>query len=209
MLGCCDKNELKIEVMSEEHIDDVTFEDQEENSSEDQDVESKDDKNEKSGSSKKNKKSKSDKKIVELTEKNEELNDKYLRLYSEFDNYRKRTQKEKLDILKNASEDLIIDLLPVLDDFDRAMKAMDDHNADEETKKGVELIYNKFKNILIGKGLEPMDSIGKEFDTDYHEAVTNIPAPSEDMKGKVVDVIEKGYLLNGKIIRFAKVVVGS
>ena len=195
--------------MSEEHIDDVTFEDQEDSNDNIEEKENHKEEKEKSGSSKKSKKSKSDKKLEELTEKNAELNDKYLRLYSEFDNYRKRTQKEKLDILKNASEEVITDLLPVLDDFDRALKAMEDHKTDEETKKGVELIYNKFKNILIAKGLEPMDAIGKDFDTDFHEAVTNIPAPSEDMKGKVVDVIEKGYLLNGKIIRFAKVVVGS
>ncbi len=196
--------------MSEEHIDDVTFEDQDDKQEEKPEKkESKSNNNEKPESSKKSKKAKADKKIDELEKKNEELNDKYLRLYSEFDNYRKRTNKEKLETLKSASAEVITDLLPVLDDFDRAMKAMEDHGIDEETKKGVELIHNKFRNLLIQKGLEPMDSIGKEFDTDYHEAVTNIPAPSEELKGKVVDVIEKGYLLNGRIIRFAKVVVGS
>ena len=193
--------------MSEEHIDDVTFENQEDNQPESKKEET--EKKEKTESKKKGRKSKADKKLGELQEKYDDLNDKYLRLYSEFDNYRKRTNKEKLDTLKSASADVITDLLPVLDDFDRAMKAMDDHGADEESIKGVELIYNKFKNILTQKGLEPMDSMGKEFDTDYHEAVTNIPAPSDDLKGKVVDVIEKGYLLNGKIIRFAKVVVGN
>ena len=193
--------------MSEEHIDDVTFENQEDNQPESKKEET--EKKEKPESKKKGRKSKADKKLGELQEKYDDLNDKYLRLYSEFDNYRKRTNKEKLDTLKSASADVITDLLPVLDDFDRAMKAMDDHGADEESIKGVELIYNKFKNILTQKGLEPMDSMGKEFDTDYHEAVTNIPAPSDDLKGKVVDVIEKGYLLNGKIIRFAKVVVGN
>jgi len=196
-----------MEKMSEEHIDDVTFENQEDNQPESKKEET--EKKEKTESKKKGRKSKADKKLGELQEKYDDLNDKYLRLYSEFDNYRKRTNKEKLDTLKSASADVITDLLPVLDDFDRAMKAMDDHGADEESIKGVELIYNKFKNILTQKGLEPMDSMGKEFDTDYHEAVTNIPAPSDDLKGKVVDVIEKGYLLNGKIIRFAKVVVGN
>lgn len=191
--------------MSEENIDDVTFENHEEESEE---VESNDSKS-KEKSPKKGRKLKAEKKVDELAEENKELNDKYLRLYSEFDNYRKRTNKERLDILKSASADVITDLLPVLDDFDRAIKAIDDHGGDEETKKGIELIYNKFNGLLTQKGLEPMNSIGKDFDTDYHEAITNIPAPSEDLVGKVVDVIEKGYLLNGKIIRFAKVVVGS
>ena len=195
--------------MSEEHIDDVTFEDQEDNRSEAEKEETKEKEKVKSESKKKGRRSKADKKLEEIQEKYDDLNDKYLRLYSEFDNYRKRTNKEKLDTLKSASADVITDLLPVLDDFDRALKAMDDLGADDESKKGVELIFNKFKNILTQKGLEPMDSMGKEFDTDYHEAVTNIPAPSDDLKGKVVDVIEKGYLLNGKIIRFAKVVVGN
>ncbi len=195
--------------MSEEHIDDVTFENQED-PKEEADLQKEDSKEEEIKTSKKKGiKSKSDKKLDELQEKNDELNDKYLRLYSEFDNYRKRTNKEKIETLKSASADVITDLLTVLDDFDRGLKAMEDHGADDETKKGIELIYNKFKNILTQKGLEPMDSMGKEFDTDFHEAVTNIPASSDDMKGKVVDVIEKGYLLNGKIIRFAKVVVGS
>ncbi len=195
--------------MSEEHIDDVTFENQED-PKEEADLQKEDSKEEEiKTSKKKGRKSKSDKKLDELQEKNDELNDKYLRLYSEFDNYRKRTNKEKIETLKSASADVITDLLTVLDDFDRGLKAMEDHGADDETKKGIELIYNKFKNILTQKGLEPMDSMGKEFDTDFHEAVTNIPASSDDMKGKVVDVIEKGYLLNGKIIRFAKVVVGS
>ncbi len=150
-----------------------------------------------------------EKRYEELQEKYDELNDRFLRLYSEFDNYRKRTNKEKLELIKSASEDLIRDLLPVLDDFERALKAFEDHDADPELVAGVELIYNKFLNILKQKGLKPMDALGKDFDTDYHEALTKVPAPSEDMKGKVVDVIQKGYLLNDKVIRFAKVVVGS
>ncbi len=103
----------------------------------------------------------------------------------------------------------MVELLPVLDDFDRALQSMTDHNAQEESVKGVELIYNKLFTLLKQKGLEPMEAQGKEFNTDYHEAITNIPAPNKKMKGKVVDVVQKGYLLNGKIIRFAKVVVGN
>lgn len=198
--------------MSEENIDDVTFENQDEQpDNEEQDSKAKEEaeKQDDKKLSKKEKKIKAEKKLEEIQEQYNELNDKYLRLYSEFDNYRKRTNKERLDILKSASAEVITDLLPVLDDFDRAIQAFDEHGADEETKKGIELIYNKLTGILTQKGLEPMDSMGKDFDTDYHEAVTNIPAPSKEQIGKVVDVIQKGYLLNGKIIRFAKVVVGN
>ena len=145
----------------------------------------------------------------ELQQKYNELNDRFLRLYSEFDNFRKRTAKERLELIKSASQDLIVDLLPVLDDFERGVKAFEDHHADPELIKGIELIYTKFYNILKQRGLKPMESMGKEFNTDWHEALTNIPAPSEDMKGKVVDVIQTGYLLNDKVIRYAKVVVGN
>jgi molecular chaperone GrpE len=155
------------------------------------------------------KKDKSEVKIQELGEKLDELNDKYLRLFSEFDNFRKRTQKERLELFKTASEDVMVALLPVLDDFERAMKASEENGVDKSHMEGVELIYNKFKKTLEQKGLECMESMGKEFDTDYHEAITNIPAPEPDMKGKVVDVIEKGYKLSDKVIRYAKVVVGN
>jgi len=158
--------------------------------------------------SKSTKKTATTKKVNELTEKNNELNDKYLRLYSEFDNYRKRTIKEKIDLQKSASQDLIADLLPVIDGFERALQAFAEHKADEETIKGIELIYNKLFNLLVQKGLESMNSMGTEFNTDYHEAITNIQV-DDDMKGKVVDVIQKGYLLNDKVLRFAKVVVGN
>lgn len=154
------------------------------------------------------KKSSADKKLTELKEKNNELNDKFLRLYSEFDNYRKRTIKEKIDLQKSASRDLIEDLLPVLDDFERALLAFTEDRIDSDAFKGIELIYNKLFNLLSQKGLEPMNSMGTEFNTDYHEAITKIEA-SNELKGKVVDVIQKGYLLNGKVLRFAKVVVGS
>lgn len=138
-----------------------------------------------------------------------ELNDKYLRLFSEFDNFRKRTIKERLELIKIASQDLIMSMLPVVDDFERAMQAFEDTKENENLMEGVNLIYNKFKSTLNSKGVECMESKGKDFDTDYHEALTQIPAPSKDLKGKVVDVIEKGYTMNGKVIRFAKVVVGN
>lgn len=153
------------------------------------------------------KKTSVDKKLKELAEKNNELNDKFLRLYSEFDNYRKRTIKEKIDLQKSASRDLIDDLLPVLDDFERALQAFNEDNANSDMFKGIELIYNKLFNLLSQKGLEPMNSMGTDFNTDYHEAITNIETGDEH-KGKVVDVIQKGYLLNDKVLRFAKVVVG-
>jgi molecular chaperone GrpE len=138
-----------------------------------------------------------------------ELNDKYLRLYSEFDNYRKRTLKEKSELSRTASADLITRLLPVLDDFDRAIKAFDSSpDTAQALKEGVILIFNKFFSILSQQGLVQMKTIGEAFDTDFHEAITNIPAPREDQKGKVVDEIEKGYLLSDKVIRYAKVVVG-
>ncbi|OQX79189.1 MAG: nucleotide exchange factor GrpE [Bacteroidetes bacterium 4484_249] len=145
----------------------------------------------------------------ELQEKADELNDKYLRLYSEFDNYRKRTIKEKLDLNRTASEGVISELLPVLDDFERAIESTADSKDCEAVKEGVKLIYNKFKAIMEKKGLKPILAIGEEFDTDFHEAITYIPAPSKDLKGKIVDEIEKGYLLSDKVIRFSKVVIGN
>jgi molecular chaperone GrpE len=130
-------------------------------------------------------------------------------LFSEFDNYRKRTNKERLDLLSTAGEEIIISLLPVLDDFDRAITAMEKNGVTGIDLEGVKLIKNKLITILKKKGLEPLTAIGLPFDTDFHEALTSIPAPTEELKGKVVDEIEKGYLLNGKVIRFAKVVVGQ
>ncbi len=152
---------------------------------------------------------KEESKLKKLQQKYDELDDKYIRLFSEFDNYRKRTLKERIELSKTASEDLIIALLPVLDDFERALQAFDKTDNTESIKEGTNLIYYKFKSVLESRGLEQMKSHGKEFNTDYHEAITSIPAPSKDKKGKVVDEVEKGYLLNGKVIRYAKVVVGS
>ena len=144
----------------------------------------------------------------DLSEKLDELNDKYLRLYSDFDNYRRRTLKDIGDIRKNASEDLVIKLLPVLDDFERAIKAFGTTENAQALKEGIILIFNKFMTTMLNQGLEQMKTVGETFDTDFHEAITNIPAHDEKMKNKVMDEIEKGYLLNGKVIRYAKVVVG-
>lgn len=137
-----------------------------------------------------------------------ELNDTYLRLYSEFDNYRKRTAKEKLELSATASAALMKDLLPVLDDFERALQNME-KNGNEADLQGVTLIYNKFKSTLQKRGLEEIVAVDCDFNTDEHEALTMIPAPDESKKGKVIDVIQKGYKLNGVVIRFARVVVGN
>jgi molecular chaperone GrpE len=138
-----------------------------------------------------------------------ELNDKYLRLYSEFDNFRKRTLKEKIDLSRTASENVIIELLPVLDDFDRAIASMASTDNIEAIKEGEQLIHAKMKAIFASKGLKEIKSIGENFDTDFHEAITSIPAPSEDLKNKVIDEVQKGYTLHDKVIRFSKVITGS
>ncbi len=145
----------------------------------------------------------------EFQSKVNELNDKYLRLYSEFDNFRKRTLKEKIDLSRTASEDVIKELLPVLDDFDRAMASMGVSDQVDAVKEGVQLIHAKMKAVFTSKGLQEMRSVGEVFDTDFHEAITSIPAPTEELKNKVVDEIQKGYLLHDKVIRFAKVITGS
>ena len=145
---------------------------------------------------------------VELRQQVGELKDKYIRLVAEFENYKKRTVREKLDWLKTAAQDTVSSMLPVLDDFDRAKKFAEGENS-EGLSEGVELVYQKLYNTLKQRGLEPMESTGEPFDPELHEAITEIPAPSEDMKGKVFDTIEKGYFLNDKIIRHAKVVVGK
>ncbi len=138
-----------------------------------------------------------------------ELNDKYLRLYSEFDNFRKRTHKEKVDYLKTANEEVLKAILPVIDDFERAIKANENVTDVKAIKDGLNLIYHKLKNTTQQKGLTAFDCKGEVFDADLMEAITHIPAASDDQKGKVVDEVEKGYKLGDKVIRFAKVVVGS
>jgi molecular chaperone GrpE len=138
-----------------------------------------------------------------------ELNDKYLRLYSEFDNFRKRTMKEKSELIKTASEDVLKSVLPIIDDFERAIKANENVTDPAPIKEGISLIYNKLKNSTQLKGLMAFDSIGQDFNADTMEAITHIPATDEDQKGKVVDEIEKGYKLGDKVIRYAKVVVAN
>ena len=139
-----------------------------------------------------------------------ELKDKLLRLYSEFENYKKRTFRERIELSKMAGVEVILALLPVLDDFERAMKSINtDAQSTDAVKEGINLIYTKFKTLLQQRGLEEMKSTGTVFDSDLHDAVTNAPAPSEEMKGKVVEELEKGYYLNGKVIRHAKVIVGN
>lgn len=138
-----------------------------------------------------------------------EMKDKYTRLFAEFDNFRKRTAKERIQLMKNASADLIRDMLPVLDDLNRAKQANENADDVNSVKEGYDLIHQKFYRSLEAQGLTPMDSKGKPFDTEYHEAITNIPAPSDDLKGKVVDVVESGYFLNDMVLRYAKVVVGQ
>lgn len=149
------------------------------------------------------------KQVEELEEKISDVNEKYLRLFSEFDNYRKRTAREKIEMSKTASEGLIKDLLPVLDDMERALVNIPEIEQNKELRQGVELIFSKFMRILQIKGLKTIEAIGENFDTDFHEAIAKIPAPSPEQKGKVVDDTERGYTLNGKVIRFSKVVVGE
>lgn len=137
------------------------------------------------------------------------LNDKYLRLYSEFDNYRKRTNKEKIELISTASAGVLKDMLSVMDDFERAIANNEQSEDLSAVKEGFKLIHHKLRTILEAKGLKQMEAKHQVFDADIHEAIANIPAPSEDLKGKIIDDVEKGYYLNDKVIRFAKVVVGN
>ena len=152
-----------------------------------------------------------EKEITKAKEELADVKDKYLRLYSEFDNFRRRTSKEKLDLVSTANEELMIELLPVLDDFERGIKAMEAENSDANgLMEGVMLIYNKFKNVIDKKGLKLMETNpGDDFNSEIHDAITQIPAPEKKLKGKIVDTIEKGYYLNEKVIRYAKVVTGA
>lgn len=144
-----------------------------------------------------------------LKEELAQANDKYLRLYAEFDNFRRRTIKERAEARETEGKELLVALLPVLDDFERAQRSMEKAVDVAPVKEGVTLIQNKLKNILGQKGLKEMESIGAPFDADLHEAITNIPAPTDDLKGKVIDEMEKGYYLKDRVIRFAKVIVGA
>ncbi|MDB5119695.1 MAG: GrpE protein [Sphingobacteriales bacterium] len=138
-----------------------------------------------------------------------ESNNKYVRLYAEFDNYKRRTSKERTELLQTAGKDIIASLLPVVDDFERALNSMETATDINSVKEGINLIQQKLNNLLSQRGLKPMETKGLPFDADLHEAITSIPAPTDDLKGKVVDELEKGYTLNDKVIRFAKVVVGA
>lgn len=142
-------------------------------------------------------------------EKLAELQDKYLRLTAEYDNYRKRTLKEKMELTKSAGEDILKGLLPIMDDFERALQSIDEAGDIQAVKDGVHLIYNKFKDFLNQQGVKEIEAQDKDFDTDKHEAVSKVPAQNEELKGKVVDVVQKGYYLNDKVLRYAKVVVGE
>lgn len=136
-------------------------------------------------------------------------NDKYLRLYSDFDNYKKRINRERIDLIKSAAQDVMISILPMLDDMERAIKAMNEAKDVNAVKEGVQLVYQKMKTITEGKGLKAMDAVGKDFDADLHDAIANVPVTNEKQKGKVIEEIEKGYYLNDKVIRHAKVIVGN
>lgn len=147
--------------------------------------------------------------VDELEKRLMEMNDKYLRLSAEFDNYRKRTLKEKMELTKAAGEQLLMNILPVVDNFERAMQSMETATDVDALRAGVDLIYTNFKDFLGKNGIKEIETLGADFNTDVHEAVTLVPAPTPDMKGKVIDCIQKGYYLNDKVIRFAKVVVGE
>lgn len=148
-------------------------------------------------------------KIAALQAELEKSQKEYLFLMAEFDNYRKRTVKEKAELIKNGGEKAMLGLLPVIDDFERAIDAIDNSSDVESLKEGVDLIYNKFMKYLESQQVKPMESTGTDFDADIYEAVTTFPAPDESMKGKVIDTVQKGYTINEKVLRHAKVVVGQ
>ena len=158
---------------------------------------------------KKQKKDKKDAKIEELEGQLHEIQDKHLRLQAEFDNFRRRTLKEKADLIKSGGESVLVNILPVVDDFERALDSLKSVEDEDIGKQGTLLIYNKFKEFLKQSNIKEIDALHQDFDVDLHEAITKIPAPGDDLKGKVVDVIQKGYCLNEKVIRFAKVVIGE
>ena len=147
--------------------------------------------------------------LVKIEEERNALNDKFLRMQAEFDNYRKRTIKEKMDIVKSGGENVLKDLLPILDDLDLAITHIDKADDVESLKTGIQLIKNKFATFIQSKGLSEVEALHQEFDTDKHEALTKIPVEDENLKGKIVEVLQKGYKLNEKVIRFAKVVIGE
>jgi len=217
------KEEKNNEVVNEENVSkqaeheqtNDTSEEKTENKSENTENIADKESDKKKKSSKKKRGSKSDeleqkdKEIEDLRYKMSDINDKYMRLSAEFDNYRKRTLKEKTELLKTAGGDTLAGMLPVIDDFERGLESMDSAEDVKAVKEGVALIYTKFKEFMKSKGIVEIDAMHQDFDTDFHEAITKIPAPEEKLKGKVVDVIQKGYKIDEKVIRFAKVVIGE
>ena len=163
----------------------------------------------KSDKKKKDKKDKKEAKIEELEEKLEQLQDKHLRLQAEFDNFRRRTMKEKAELIKSGGESVLVNILPVVDDFERALGSLKEVPDEDAGKQGTLLIYNKFQEFLKQNNIKEIEALEQDFDVDLHEAITKIPAPNDELKGKVVDVVQKGYCLNDKVIRFAKVVIGE
>jgi molecular chaperone GrpE len=147
--------------------------------------------------------------LVEMQKQLDESKDKYIRLSAEFDNFRKRTQREKMDLIRYGSEDAMKGILPLVDDFNRAIKSSENTSDIEALKQGLKLIQVKFAEFLKSNGVHEIEALGMDLDTDMHEAITKIPAPDEKLKGKIVDVVEKGYKLNDKVIRFSKVVIGE
>jgi molecular chaperone GrpE len=199
-----DKENIEMDATNEQTTDN-SVEKQEEKSAKKSKAKS----SRKKSSKKKNKEDKLKMELEEIKEKSEKIHDDYLRLFSEFDNFRKRKNKEIADLYITAGEKIVLAILPIIDDFERALQHAGDSDEALAHKEGMELIYNKFLNILKQNGVQEIEAKGKDFDTDYHEAITRFPAPSEDLKGKVVDVTEKGYTMGEKVIRYAKVVVGE
>lgn len=145
----------------------------------------------------------------ELQSQIKDLQDKYIRMMAEFDNFRKRSLKERMELMKSAGEDILVNVLPIMDDFERGLQVMETSTDVEAVKLGVQLIYNKFRDFLTQRGVKEIESLKMDFNVDQHEAITKIPAPEEELKGKIVDVVQKGYCLNDKVIRYAKVVIGE
>jgi len=205
MVKMTEKKVNKGENMEEEVLDNVTNSEEAEPKSPDTETAEE----EKSSKKKKSKKDKKEAKIEELGEKLQEIQDKHLRLQAEFDNFRRRTLKEKADLIKSGGESVLVNILPVIDDFERAIDSLKEVADEDAGKQGTLLIYNKFQEFLKQNHVKEIEALHEDFDVDLHEALTKIPAPEEKLKGKVVDVISKGYCLNEKVIRFAKVVIGE
>jgi len=200
------EEQLQEENQQQENLREEINQQEMKQANQDSDIDNLEEKKEKTTKSKHRKEEKTEKLEAEIVQ----LNDKFLRLYSEFDNYRKRTIKEKIELSKTASTEIILSILPVLDDFERAINAFEiSAESTDSLKHGIILIFSKFINILSQQGLQQIKTIGEEFNTDFHEAIINVPATNPEQKGKVIDEVEKGYMLNGKVIRYAKVVVGS